>query len=732
MHFKRKRHSGRAVLAVFLVLALLAAVCYAVWLFRDDLAGLFDSKKKPATDAPQGAVIGILLATQEVDDFAQQAQQAEQKAFLDAFVNDAAQHGMNAVFVDMMQGSGKTATVFGRDRAYATMKNVAQNDEFFQKFDAMKYLCAAAHKQNLAVYAVFPQAGADTDKALQKAVKRAVKKYHLADAYYKADSTAALGTLTSATDGSTLPYTAAGAWTQPSAVFLQTLAADYKGIVIDDYASAQRFPDAFVLMASALHNSAPAPVLLSYTQEPTLAVTYPAADAKIYTGKCFLMGTSDPAQPLTINGTEVPRTGKTGVFGVLVELAEGENIFTFVQGEAQLPFVVNRLQSTWTGGGGVKHDGTQSVPPGSKVAVSGWIASLLYDPGDDGKISETVRMGGVATVADCVETMRSGKKTWAYQLTSGDYILAYNTKYLGTDVPTPAFTGATAEKTDKGETLTFAGSGTPMAYTNAQGNNLILHCYDTNFAPNFAVTGSDMVKSVQVNAIENGGTELVFQFAAPLYGHSVEYADGTLRLLLKRTPVRSTADFAKPLAGVSVLLDPGHGADDTGAMGVAGRNAPQEKDVNLAVSLAAKYRLEQLGATVFMIRADDTFLTLVERNQKIAELSPDFFIAVHHNSVELTVDANAAAGTECYYFYDAGKPLAEALVQNVVAATGRPNRGALWGYYYVTRSTLCPAVLMECGFMVNPAEYEDVVNVQTIWKEGDAIATAVLSGVGAA
>ena len=56
-------------------------------------------------------------------------------------------------------------------------------------------------------------------------------------------------------------------------------------------------------------------------------------------------------------------------------------------------------------------------------------------------------------------------------------------------------------------------------------------------------------------ALENG-TEILFTFASPLYGHSVEYADGTVQLLLKRTP--SLSDDARvPLAGVRVLLDPG-------------------------------------------------------------------------------------------------------------------------------------------------------------------------------
>src|SRR5699024_4109467 len=127
---------------------------------------------------------------------------------------------------------------------------------------------------------------------------------------------------------------------------------------------------------------------------------------------------------------------------------------------------------------------------------------------------------------------------------------------------------------------------------------------------------------VQVNALENG-TEILFTFASPLYGHSVEYADGTVQLLLKRTP--SLSDDARvPLAGVRVLLDPGHGAQDIGAMGVAGTSAPCEKDVNLAVALAAREQLEAMGATVLMTREDDSFPTLVERNQRIIETQPDF------------------------------------------------------------------------------------------------------------
>lgn len=728
MHFRRKRRRGgsMAVLAIILVL-LVGALGAGAWLLRDELGALFE--KPPEALSPTSSVAALSLSPWDgASGFAAQADEDAQKAYLDAFLSYAAQHGMNSVAVQLFSGSGKDALLFGRDRAFETIENVRANDKLFQKFDPMKYLCEAARAQNLAVLGSVPATEENSD--MEKAALRAMKKYGLANVYEKETQPIGFSTLRSLVDGSALPCTGASTWAQPSDVFVAALSDGFSGLVIEDYASAQQLPEMFTLMVSALDTAAPAPQPLAFVPSGTLAVTYPAADAKIYTAQCFVMGTSDPAQPLTLNGTEVVRNGTTGVFGVLVDVAQGDNALVFAQGATQVEHKITRPAPTGGGGsGGVKRDGTLSVPEGSYVSVSQWIASLLYDPSGDNKISETVREGGIARVVDCVETTRSGKTTWAYQLASGDYILAYNTTFLGADVPRASFTGATAQAEGRDETLLFTGSGTPMAYANLEGNDLVLHFYDTSLAADFGVTGSSLVRSALVTPIENDGVELRLQFAKPLHGFSVEYADGTLKLLLKDAPVRSTAAFGKPLAGVSVLLDAGHGADDTGAMGAAGKDAPQEKDVNLAVTLAAKYRLEQLGATVHTIRSDDSFLTLIERNRKITELKPDFFIAVHHNSVELTVDANEAGGTECYYFYDSGKPLAELLVQNMVAATGRANREAKWGYYYVARNTICPSVLLECGFMVNPSEYENVTDDSVILLEGDAIASAVLAQV---
>ena len=376
-------------------------------------------------------------------------------------------------------------------------------------------------------------------------------------------------------------------------------------------------------------------------------------------------------------------------------------------------------------GGKPPHDSTASVPEGTFVQTTGLITSLLYDPSGDGNISETARRGAIAQVAACAETVRNGKTTWAYQLTSGDWVLAYNVQEV--EGGTASFTGAQAVCSGRDELLQFSGSGTPLASTNQIENTLSLRFYGAEFAADFAVSGSSLVRRCEVKPFE-GGTELVLHFDAPLWGHVISYEGNTVQVVLKAAPTRST-EPNKPLTGVKVLLDAGHGDTDTGAMGAGGQNAPLEKDANLAVAKAAQYRLEQLGATVEMIRTDDTFLSLEQRNAKITELRPDFFIAVHHNSVLLNNDANQSSGTECYYFYDSGKALAETLVAQVTAATRRPSRGAMWGYYYVTRNTLCPAVLLETGFMPNPAEFETVTDETSMWAAGDAIARSVLACV---
>lgn len=717
MRAKHNRRILRTVILILIPVLLLAAVGVGVgvWLMQRPRAM---DKNQPSAAAPQGGMYGLRISQEypaTAGLLSACGPQTLDALFADAIAHAKA-HGMNALLLDI--AGDRLSGVGFIDSVYETWPGAQKDDTLFSHYDPLRTLCEQASEAGLSVYAVTPDAGGNADWTA--AMQRLQERYAVAGIY---------------TLGSTLYNNATGqavfnaneaAFAKPSSLFFATLRQDHSGVVFD-YAQCQEQPEAFSQMASALNMRGARPALLDgYTPEAALSVSYPEDGAVIYTENCFLMGTSDPAQPLLLDGEPVGVRAPGGTFGILVEVPY-DKTFTFTQGQQSVTVTVKRPSGGGGGGGGAAHDTTQQVNPGTLVRTTGWITSLLYDPSSDGNINETVRRGALASVVSCAETKRNGKTTWAYRLESGDYVLAYNTEVVTGDAVRPAFTGATAAKTASGEVLTFAGTGTPLAYTNIVAGNLEMDFYGADFADDFAVTGSEMVSGATVTP-HDAYTRVTLSFIQPIWGYTVEYAGGTTQVILKRTPVRST-EFGRPLAGVTVLLDAGHGDQDGGAMGAAGYGAPVEKDVNLALTLATKYRLEQMGAAVQTIRTDDSFLSLEERNAAISTGQPDFFIAIHHNSVELNVDANDQSGTECYYFYSAGQTLAETLVNNVSQATGRPARGAMWGYYYVTRNTTCPAVLLEVGFMVNPTEYEQVTSETQLWNAADAIARSILECV---
>ena len=77
-----------------------------------------------------------------------------------------------------------------------------------------------------------------------------------------------------------------------------------------------------------------------------------------------------------------------------------------------------------------------------------------------------------------------------------------------------------------------------------------------------------------------------------------------------------------------ILLDPGHGGAELGAVG----KSCQEKALNLALSLAVKRELEKRGYTVLMTRAKDQAVSLDRRGKLTGELRADLFLSIHHNA----------------------------------------------------------------------------------------------------
>ena len=163
------------------------------------------------------------------------------------------------------------------------------------------------------------------------------------------------------------------------------------------------------------------------------------------------------------------------------------------------------------------------------------------------------------------------------------------------------------------------------------------------------------------------------------------------------------------ISGKTIVLDPGHGGSDPGAIGPTGL---QEKQVTLPIAEYLKSILEAKGAKVILTRTTDVDVygphaSGVDELQARVNVAngnrADAFISIHINSFS---NPNVG-GIATYYFdgSDQSKKLASAVQGQIAEHSGfNGDRGIQPGNLYVLRHSLMPSILVELGFISNPKE----------------------------
>lgn len=173
--------------------------------------------------------------------------------------------------------------------------------------------------------------------------------------------------------------------------------------------------------------------------------------------------------------------------------------------------------------------------------------------------------------------------------------------------------------------------------------------------------------------------------------------------------------------GETIFIDPGHGAQDAGAIG----NGLLEKNINLEVALKLQSRLHQAGALTVMSRTSDTFDSLQTRVSKGAQASADIFISIHANAN----DNSRANGTETYYdtTYAAANSikLAQKVQPRMVSALGTRDRGVKTAGFYVIKYSRMPSILLETGFVTSPID----ASILKSSAAKDRLASGIATGV---
>ena len=213
------------------------------------------------------------------------------------------------------------------------------------------------------------------------------------------------------------------------------------------------------------------------------------------------------------------------------------------------------------------------------------------------------------------------------------------------------------------------------------------------------------------------------------------------------TPPSANANAGSPVGGpgvLTVVLDPGHGGHDTGAVGPSGL---MEKDVVLDLALRLRRLLTgRLGIRVIMTRTEDVFVPLQERTAIANRGKADFFLSMHMNGAvkrgaggfetfyftcepsdsdarasaqreNLVIESNGAAGKDLESLLKItladmavtrdireSSELAELVLTSLDKLLRVENRGVKSGPFYVLATAAMPAILVESAFITNPKE----------------------------
>ena len=209
------------------------------------------------------------------------------------------------------------------------------------------------------------------------------------------------------------------------------------------------------------------------------------------------------------------------------------------------------------------------------------------------------------------------------------------------------------------------------------------------------------------------------------WGYKVRYDGTNLVLSFKHPPIIATnnSQEAKPLKDIKILLDAGHGSkEDLGSRSPTGY---PEKDVTLITSQLLQTELQNRGAKVVMTRTDDSDVDLATRVGKIDQEEPTLAISIHYNALPDHGDAINTFGVGAFWYNAQAEDFAKFINSYIANKLNRRNYGVYWNNLALARPTIAPSVLLELGFMINPVEFEWIIDPQ----QQKLLATTLADGI---
>ncbi|MCL2446017.1 MAG: N-acetylmuramoyl-L-alanine amidase [Oscillospiraceae bacterium] len=464
----------------------------------------------------------------------------------------------------------------------------------------------------------------------------------------------------------------------------------------------------------------PPPLTTTTTEPPTQPPT--TTDPDVTTDPYATTDPDDPTQPPTQSPTTQPPTTQPPVQGPLRTPAQNHGLGTARMVEITAGFAETRRNATLD---------TRSEP-GQSPLLSG---TFDYVVGQAVINNQTHLLlgSGKRVNANDARIIEQGFRLPANRINaSGSTSGGAFTLRLGIDWRIPF----NVDFVGQNYSSAHGDNGLPWGVQNFTATGLNITFFHTSAASgtNFGLDGSVFSAARwSTNAANNTATlHLTFRQPGRFFGYRAFWEGNQLVFRFNRRPPAT-------LSGAVIILDPGHGGNDPGALFAPSHpNMRRESQFNLVVSNLVAQQLRAAGATVHMTRTGDTAMTLVQRVAFTRRTQADMFVSIHGNAST----SSAALGTETFYYRANSEPLARAIHNRLVRTwreqiyvranfsnyanlRTRVDRRHRYFPFMVTRVEEMPAVLVEIGFVSHLDEGRAMQNP----THQRALAQAITNGI---
>ncbi len=160
------------------------------------------------------------------------------------------------------------------------------------------------------------------------------------------------------------------------------------------------------------------------------------------------------------------------------------------------------------------------------------------------------------------------------------------------------------------------------------------------------------------------------------------------------------------ISEATIVLDPGHGGSDSGALSSQGK---MEKTYTLRVAKVVAKKLRAAGAHVVLTRDSDEYVGLSARPALANKLHADAFISFHFDS---SPEKNQASGVTTYYYHKSTSLTLAKDLSNDASTLPIQSKGVEFGDFLVIRDNSVPAVLMELGYINDKSDFKTISSAQ--------------------